>query len=77
MVGGPSWATKVVHEFMGSSFYVIPCGAVPKGVDPHGRIILDSSFAADATGSLNSRFLDNSELYISFTERVRAFSQQG
>ena len=56
-----SWLErKVVHEFLESSIYLILCGAVPKGADPHGRVIHDYSFAAYATGSLNWCLLDNS-----------------
>ena len=75
MVGGPGWSRKVVRDFLGSSFYVIPCESVTKGTDPHGRIIHDYSFAADSSGSLNSCLLENSVSYISFSERVRALSQ--
>lgn len=75
MIGGPGWTRKVVHTFLGSPFYVIPCGAVPKGTDPHGRIIHDYSFAPTGDTSLNSCLLDNTVKYISFTERVRALSR--
>ena len=75
MIGGPGWTRKVVQSFLGSTFYVIPCGAVPKGTDPHGRIIHDYSFSGNTSGSLNSCLLENSVRYISFFERVEALSK--
>ena len=39
MIGGPGWTATVVRDFLTSDFYIIPCGAVPKGDDPFGRII--------------------------------------
>ena len=75
MIGGPGWTREVVHAFLGTSFYVIPCGAVPKGTDPHGRIIHDYSFAPAGGVSINSCLIDNSVRYITFIERVRALSQ--
>ena len=75
MLGGPGWDRARVREFLNRDFYVTPCGAVPKGSDPHGRIIHDYSFAPRNCHSLNSSLLENSVHYISFTERVRALSK--
>ena len=74
MVGGLGWSKKHVREFLGRDFYVIPCGAVPKGYDPHGRIIHDFSFAPAGEKSINESLLDNSVKYITFLERVEALS---
>ena len=74
-IGGPGWGRAAVHDFLNRDFYVIPCGAVPKGADPHGRIIHDYSFAPEDSHSLNSSLLENSVKYITFTERVRALSK--
>ena len=74
MLGGPGWGRDAVREFLQREFYVTPCGAVPKGTDPHGRIIHDYSFAPRDSFSLNSSLLENSVQYISFTERVKALS---
>ena len=60
---------------MGSNFHAIPCGAVPKGSDPHGRIIHDYSFAGKGGHSINTSLLDNSVKYISFIERVRSLAK--
>jgi len=43
MLGGPGWTATKVENFLHSTFYVTPCGAVAKGDDPHGRIIHDYS----------------------------------
>ena len=59
----------MVSDFLSSSFYTIPCGAVPKGDDPHGRIIHNYSHEFDGR-SINDALLDNSVHYISFKERV-------
>ena len=75
MIGGCGWSAERVHNFLGKEFYVIPCGAVPKGDDPHCRIIHDFSFAADGVNSINTALLDNSVQYISFLERVRSLSR--
>ena len=74
MVGGLGWTREKVRYFLGRDFYVIPCGAVPKGEDPHGRIIHDFSFAPPGEKSINESILDNSVRYITFIERVRALS---
>ena len=71
MLGGPGWTALDVKKFLHSDFYVIPCGAVPKGDDPHGRIIHDYSYAPPNTESLNSCLLNTSVTYISFIERAR------
>ena len=70
MLGGPGWTRTVVTEFLSNSFYTIPCGAVPKGDDPYGRIIHDYSHEFDGI-SINDALLDNSVKYIAFKERVR------
>ena len=54
---------------MSSHFYTIPCGAVPKGEDPHGRIIHNYSHEFDGH-SINDALLDNTVKYISFKKRV-------
>ena len=64
----------VVERFLGSKFYTIPCGAVAKGDDLHGRIIHDFSFAFDGENSINSSPVENSMQYISFVDRVRVLS---
>ena len=69
MLGGPGWSPDVVSDFLSSSFYTIPCGAVPKGDDPHGHIIHNYSHEFDGR-SINDALLDNSVHYISFRERV-------
>ena len=74
MIGGRGWSRRVVRDFLGSDFYVIPCGAVPKGQDPHGRIIHEYSFSPKYGYSINSALLENSVQYISFRERVRILS---
>ena len=63
-----------MEEFLGSNVYTIPCGSVPKGDDPHGRIIHDYSYAIMGSQSINEVLLDNSVQYISFRERVRVLS---
>ena len=75
MLGGAGWSEKVVKDFLGSNFYTIPCGAVPKGSDPHGRIIHDYSYAIEGGLSINSSLLENSVQYISFVNRVRALEK--
>ena len=75
MVGGPGQTRKITKEFLRSDFYVIPCGAVPKGSDPHGRIIHDYSFSYEGEESLNSALLENSVQYISFLKRAEVLSR--
>ena len=74
MIGGPGWSRTVVRDFLGCDFYVIPCGAVPKGDDPHGCIIHYYSYAPDGIHSINNALIDNSVNYISFKERVRSLA---
>ena len=45
---------------MGKTVSAIPCGVVPKGIDPHGRIIHDYRFVADGINSVNTALEDNS-----------------
>ena len=71
MLGRPGWTAADVENFLHSTFYVTPCGAVPKGDNPHGRIIHDYSYAPPDTNSLNSCLLNTSVTYISFIERAR------
>ena len=52
-----------------SDFYTIPCGAVPKGDDPFGRIIHNYSHKYNGW-SINDALMDNSVEYISFKARV-------
>ena len=61
---------NVVANFFSSNFYTIPCGAVPKGDDPFGRIIHDYSHEFNGH-SINDALLDNFVKYIAFKERVR------
>ena len=63
-----------IEDFLKSNIYTIPCGSVPKGQDPHGRIVHDYSYAAVEGQSINSALVDNSVKYIEFRERVRALS---
>ena len=71
MLGGPEWTAHNVKKNLHSDFYVTPCGAVPKGNDPHGCIIHDCSYAPGDTESLNSCLLNTSVTYISFIELAR------
>ena len=75
MIGGRGWTRKVVREFLGRPFYTIPCGAVPKGEDPLGRIIHDYSFPSKTQGSVNSALVNTSVEYISFVERAEHLSK--
>ena len=70
MIGGLGWTREVVKKFLGRSFYVIPCGAVPKNGDPLGRIIHDYSYPSKKRGSVNSALVNTSVEYISFVERT-------
>ena len=74
MIGGPGWTAGVVRWFLGGDFFITPCGAVPKGDDPHGRIIHNYSYEFDGI-SLNSVLIDNSVEYISFKARVELMAQ--
>ena len=64
----------MVYTFLKTDFYVIPCGDVAKGNDPHGRIIHDYIYAPKNDFSINDALLDNSVQYISFVERARALA---
>ena len=75
MIGGTGWTRKDVKEFLGKDVYTIPCGSVPKGDDPHGRIVHNYSYKAAEGKSVNSVLLENSVQYIAFKERVRALSR--
>ena len=74
MLGGVGWTRKIVEKFLGSRVYTIPCGSVPKGDDPHGRIIHDYSYPGKNGQSVNAALLEKYVRYISFN-RVRALSQ--
>ena len=74
MIDGPGWTRAVVHWFLDGDFYITPCGAVPKGEDPHGRIVHNYSHQCNGL-SLNEVLKDNSVSYISFRDRVSLLSQ--
>ena len=75
MIGGKGQTKRDVQEFLGRDVYTIPCGSVPKGDDPHGRIVHNYSYEAAERKSINSVLVDNSVQYIAFRERVRALSK--
>ena len=75
MIGGVGWTRTDVEDFLSSKVYTIPCGSVPKGDDPHGRIVHDYSYAAVDGESINEALLDNTFRYISFKQRIRALSK--
>ena len=75
MLGGAGWTREIVQSFLGRDVYTIPCGSVPKGDDPNGRIVHNYSYAVDKGWSLNSALLENSVQYIAFKDRVKALSQ--
>ena len=75
MLGGVGWSQNDVELFLGRPVYTIPCGSVPYGSDPHGRIIHDYSFAFDGINPINSCLLENSVHYIAFKERVASLSR--
>lgn len=64
MLGGPGWSLQSVKKLLKSQILITPCGEVPKGNDPHGRIIHDYSFASNDDVSLNSCFLNTAVRYI-------------
>ena len=64
----------MVRWFLRKDFYITPCGAVPKGEDPHGRIVHNYSHQFDGA-SLNDALLDNSVSYISFKDRAYLLAQ--
>ena len=63
-----------MQSFLGKDVYTIPCASVPKGDDPDGRIVHDYSYAVEGGQSINSVLLKNSVQYITFKDRVKAFS---
>ena len=69
MLGGPGWSAVDVRRFLNRPFFVAPCGAVPKGTDPHGRIVHNYSSKVNGL-SLNDALNDTSVKYISFKKRV-------
>ena len=75
MLGGAGWTREIVQSFLGKDVYTIPCGSVPKGDDPNGRIVHNYSYAVDKGCSLNSALLENSVQYIAFKDRGKALSQ--
>ena len=64
-----------VEKFLKSNIYVILCGSVRKGDDPHGRIVHDYNYETLGAQSINAALLENSAKYIEFREKVRALSQ--
>ena len=70
MLGGEGWSAHDIRKFLSRPFYTIPCGAVPKGNDPLGRIVHDYSFPSSDFGSVNSALQNTTVEYISFRERV-------
>ena len=75
MLGGIGWAGLDVQKLLHGPFYTIPCGAVPKGDDPYGRIIHDYSFPSPDFGSINSALQNTTVTYISFKRRVVELEQ--
>ena len=75
MIGGVGWSRSDVQDFLGAKVYTIPCGSVPKGEDPHGRIVHNYSYAPRGGRSINSALIDTSLQYIAFKDRVKALSQ--
>ena len=75
MLGGVGQTAETVKSFLGRTFYIIPGGAVPKNLDPLGRIIHDYSFPSASRGSVNSGLVNTSVQYISFVERVKKLSE--
>ena len=75
MIGGWGWSEEIIKQFLGRSFYTIPCGAVPKNQDPFGRIIHDYSSPSANKNSVNSALVNTSVKYISFVERARKLSK--
>ena len=75
MLGGVGWSLNDVKNFLGREVYVIPCGAVPKNNDPHGRIIHNYSYPSKKSGSINAALINTSVSYISFKNRVAQLSK--
>ena len=74
MLGGPGWSAAHVRGFLGTDFWLTPCGSVEKDGDPDGRIVHNYSHQVDGT-SLNEALIDNSVRYISFKSRVSLLSK--
>ena len=55
MLGGAGWTREEVTKILGESFYVMPCGAVPKNGDPFGKVIPE--FAGDGINSIERYFI--------------------
>ena len=70
MLGGVGWSLEKVKNFLKTDVYVIPCGAVPKNDDPHGRIIHNYSHPKKCSNSVNPALKNTSVEYITFKERV-------
>ena len=75
MIGGRGWSRETVKDFLGRTFYTIPCGAVPKNQDPFGRIIHDYSSPSAEKNSVNSALINTTVEYISFIERAKKLSK--
>ena len=75
MLGGVGWIREIVQAFLGRDVYTIPCGRVPKGDDPDGRIVHNYSYAAYSGWSINSALLENSVQYIASIDRVKVLSR--
>ena len=75
LLGGRGWTRKVVRDFLGQEFYVIPCGTVPKNDNPVGRIIHNYSYPSPRAHSVNSALINTSVAYISFKERVKLLAK--
>ena len=70
MFGVPGWNERSKKRLLHSHISITPCGEVPKGNDPHGRIIYDG-YAYNHDISLNACLQNTAVRYISFIERVR------
>ena len=53
----------MIYGILGTGFYTIPCGVVPKDTAPYGRIIHDYSFAVDNENSFFTELLENSVIF--------------
>ena len=60
---------------MGKKVYAIPCEVVPKGIDPHGRIIHDYGFVADGINSVNTALANDSVEILHFRTGLRSCHQ--
>ena len=52
-VGGEGQTSELIQSFLGTNVYTIPCGSVPKGDEPDGRIMYNYSYAVDKGRSIN------------------------